>query len=145
MVLSEAAEAMLILETNVKNKKNCKNVTVQARKLDWRSDEDLGALGRDSPTPPPFDVIVGTDVIFNKTLVEPLLQVLHRVSHSHTTVWLCMQERCPDAHAELLDKVLHYFEMTDVSSQLADAPGCKSAAELECFLLRLTHRKKDII
>jgi predicted nicotinamide N-methyase len=141
VVLSEAPEAMPILEKNVQNKRNCKNVRVEARKLDWTSDADLVALRQDSPT---FDVIVGTDVIFNTTLVEPLLKLLWSVAHANTTVWLCMQERCPDAHAVLMDKVSVYFDMRDMSSHLAAAPGCKSAAELECFLLRLTRRKDSI-
>jgi len=107
--------------------------------VDWTSDTDISALV--SRNPGLFDIIVGTDVIFNIELVEPLLKLLHRVSHRDTTVWLCMQERCPDAHKALLELAPKYFEIHDSSSHLAAAPNCKSAAELECFLIRLTRRK----
>ena len=39
----------------------------------------------------PADVIVGTDVVFAKRLVEPLLQTIHFVSDKDTVVWLCLQ------------------------------------------------------
>ena len=44
-----------------------------------RADTDISALV--SRNPGLFDIIVGTDVIFNIELVEPLLKLLHRVSH----------------------------------------------------------------
>jgi hypothetical protein len=39
----------------------------------------------------PFDIIVGTDVVFAKRLVEPLLQTIHSLSKKDTVVWLCLQ------------------------------------------------------
>lgn len=83
VVLTEAAEAMSILTTNVTKKRNLKRLpasaSVEALKVDWTSETDISALVRGNPGM--FDVIVGTDVIFNIELVEPLLKLLHRVSH----------------------------------------------------------------
>jgi len=83
VVLTEAAEAMGILTTNVTKKRNLKRLpasaSVEALKVDWTSETDINALVRGNPGM--FDVIVGTDVIFNIELVEPLLKLLHRVSH----------------------------------------------------------------
>jgi predicted nicotinamide N-methyase len=147
VVLSEAAEAMQILTSNVDKKRNRQNLpphaSVRALKLDWTSETDISAL-QTLDVPAPFDVIVGTDVIFNITLVEPLLRLLHRASHANTTVWLCMQERCPDAHKTLLELAPKYFQVHDRSADLAEAPGCKCAAELDCFLLCLTCRKETV-
>ena len=94
-----------------------------------------------SPSGPPFDVIVGTDVIFNQTLVEPLLRCMHRFSHAGTVVWLCLQERCADAHRELLDVAPRYFQVTDESEKLGATKGCESAGDLDVILLRLKPRE----
>mmetsp|Transcript_93453 Transcript_93453/g.136512 ORF Transcript_93453/g.136512 Transcript_93453/m.136512 type:complete len:228 (-) Transcript_93453:158-841(-) len=143
VVLTEAAEAMQILTSNVDKKQNSMNLppaaSAQALKVDWTSEADIKSLYDTNPSL--FDVIVGTDVIFNTTLVTPLLKLLHRVSHADTTVWLCMQQRCPDAHRMLIEEAPKYFELHDRSECLAAADGCSSAAELECFLFRLTCRK----
>ena len=57
----------------------------------------------------PFDVIVGTDVVFAERWVEPLLRSMRRCAGQRTVVWLCLQERCAAAHALLLARAPAYF------------------------------------
>ena len=144
VVLTETAEAMAVLSRNV-SKKRCQEqlppaASAQVLKVDWTSEKDTSALQECGTAP--FDVIVGTDVIFNAKLVEPLLTLLHRVSHAETTVWLCMQERCAEAHKTLLVNAPRFFEVHDCSAHLGAAPGCTSAQQLDCFLFCLTGRRK---
>ena len=143
VVLTETAEAMAVLSRNV-SKKRCQEqlppaASAQVLKVDWTSEKDTSALEECGTAP--FDVIVGTDVIFNAKLVEPLLTLLHRVSHAETTVWLCMQERCAEAHKTLLVNAPRFFEVHDCSAHLGAAPGCTSAQQLDCFLFCLTGRR----
>ncbi|KAL7565307.1 hypothetical protein ACA910_014595 [Epithemia clementina (nom. ined.)] len=57
-----------------------------------------------------FDTIVGTDVIFSPTLVEPLLATLRFLAHdTRTKVYLCLQpDRCPKSYKLLQDKAPEY-------------------------------------
>eukprot|EP01062_Namystynia_karyoxenos_P048010 TRINITY_DN36431_c0_g1_i1.p1 TRINITY_DN36431_c0_g1~~TRINITY_DN36431_c0_g1_i1.p1 ORF type:complete len:361 (+),score=111.17 TRINITY_DN36431_c0_g1_i1:60-1085(+) len=99
-------------------------------RLAWGEERDIAsarALG-------PFDWIVGTDVVFAKRLVAPLLDTLDALCHGGTTVWLCLQVRCAEAHAELLRQAPRRFSLEQ--SPLRGA-RLDFAAELDCMLLRL--------
>ena len=145
VTLTEVPEALQNLKLNVKanmeDSEEGEERRARAVQLDWTSDSDVMAVGKGMEAG--YDVVVGTDVVFSKALVDPLLRCIHSLSGPHTTVWLCLNERCRDAHAELLNRASLFFDLVDRSEQLRETDGCSSAEELELFLFRLTGRKKS--
>lgn len=144
VVLTEAAEAMHNLQFNVKDvrrklqKSNAVQMDVIAQQLRWDNIKSDIANGGDALSDK-FDTIVGTDVVFRKDLVKPLLKTLHAFSHSNTKVYLCLQERCVDAHSELLRKAPKYFTVEDLTKELSGTTGCAwGVQDLECKLIVLS-------
>lgn len=138
VVLSEATEAMVNLERNVQAvvAAHRHNLIAQARLLRWDNSDDILKIARSDVAP--FDLILGTDVIFKPDLVEPLLKAISAMSHPATVVYLCFQERCAESHRLLMTLAPTYFEVTNLSSSLRETQGCHFAQELECWLLQLT-------
>lgn len=143
VVSTESAETIAVLRANVDANQNTvirSGGSIAAEILHWQIDGDRALIGQRK-----FDVVVGTDVVFDKALVEPLLATMHHFCHSSTSVWLCVQERCALAHAELLRLAPKYFaEVQNLSKALSTTPGCASAGRLECWLLRLSGRREVI-
>lgn len=85
------------------------------------------------------DTIVGTDVVFSTRFVEPLLKTLRYLAHSKTKILLCLQERCKDSHAMLLDKAsAHQLQVSDISREVTQVPGCQWGEELDCCILQFS-------
>ena len=145
-VTTEAPPAMDNLAHNVKaNRKLVKagGGKVKAMPLSWGNADDAAAVrikhgGGGGGT---FDLIVGTDVVFNVALVQPLLATMREFSHAGTKAYLCLQERCAAAHKELLATAGKHFVVRDLSSRLPMLAGCKYAKELECHLFEFTLKK----
>jgi len=140
VVLTDTPTATEILVKNVAtNKASLKPpATATAKVLRWDVPADRSKLKlEDCP-----DLIVGTDVVFTERLVVPLLETMHSFAKEETKIFLCLQTRCKDAHAMLLEKSHLYFDMYDMSKSLHALPGCgKVAQEMECHLLCFQHPK----
>jgi predicted nicotinamide N-methyase len=117
----------------------------EAEVLDWTNYKEhcqrfsTGELG-----PGLVDMIVGTDVVFSTRFVEPMLQTMDYLSHDDTYAILCVQERCADAHALLLEKAKEYrFKIQDISEQVYDEYcSCAWGRDLDCKLLEFTRTKE---
>mmetsp|Transcript_12983 Transcript_12983/g.19782 ORF Transcript_12983/g.19782 Transcript_12983/m.19782 type:complete len:297 (-) Transcript_12983:65-955(-) len=152
VVMTEATEAMHNLKSNVKDVRrkfretNAIEMNVIAQQLRWDNCKLDIKNGGDALSGE-FDTIVGTDVVFRKDLVKPLLKTLHTFSHSNTKVYLCLQERCVDAHSELMQKAPRYFKVEDQTQELRNTKGCVwGVQDLECKLIMLSSprdRKKS--
>ncbi|KAL3933292.1 MAG: hypothetical protein SGBAC_010460 [Bacillariaceae sp.] len=109
--------------------------------LDWtiyREDCKMAKIKKHS-----VDTIVGTDVVFATSLVEPLLQTMRYLAHDETVGYLCLQERCKDSHQLLLKEASTYdFKIEDISEEYAALPECKWGTDLECCLLKFTIEEK---
>jgi len=124
----------------------CSSESISVHQLRWEeckkdavssSSSSKTGLGADDLSPHSFDTIVGTDVIFSKNLVKPLLKTLRRMSHSHSVIYLCVQVRCAESHSLFLELIPKYdFDWCDRTSQL----GGGWVADMECILLMLTPR-----
>jgi len=143
VVLTETTQAMANLQSNVSANKiaggHPKSRRPAAMQLSWHCPKDRQACLKAAGGA--FDYIVGTDVVFAERLVEPLLSTLHSLSDHSTVIWLCLQERCPEAHSALLKLAPKYFTLEDASDNLRATPGCAFASELDCVLLKLSRRK----
>ena len=136
VVLTETVNVMNNLLENIqRNQPMVKRA--DGRQLDWMNVErDANKANLKAHS---FDTIVGADVIFTPSLVEPLLTTLRYMSHEDTVVYLCLQVRCPDSHRLLLDKARLYEWVTkDVSSELSLIPECAWGLHMDIILLRLT-------
>ena len=114
---------------------------MSARILRWDNLECDLPVGGDDLRSHSFDTIVGTDVVFSTKLVEPLLRTIEMLSHSETVAYLCLQERCADAHAMFVSRAKHYFDVEDWSERLCDVSECDWGNALECKLIVLKMRK----
>lgn len=144
VVLTESAQAMDNLLQNIERnkpalqKKDRERLAV-GRPLDWEHPERDAELNSKDLQPHSFDTILGTDVVFAPSLVEPLLSTLWLMSHDTTVVYLCLQVRCPDSHQLLFAKAAnHQWTIEDISKELASIPECAWGLHMECRLLRFT-------
>lgn len=105
--------------------------------LDWnqyRNDCKQASIKKHS-----IDTILGTDVVFATSLVEPLLKTMRYLAHDQTVAYLCLQERCKNSHELLLEKAKdHDFVIQDISEEYAAISDCKWGTDLECCLLKFT-------
>ncbi|KAG7365403.1 lysine methyltransferase [Nitzschia inconspicua] len=111
---------------------------VSVFELDWTSyQEHCQDAGMDAHS---VDLILGTDVVFSTRFVEPLLQTMEYLCHENGMAILCLQERCPDSHALLLDKANKYgFVIEDISERVFDDYSCcRFGRDLDCKLLQFT-------
>lgn len=138
VICTECTENFDVLHKNIRGfdekvNRVCKG-SISAELLRWEVPSDKDAFSRTK-----FDLIVGTDVIFSAALVSPLLSTMHSFSNEDTVIWLCFQIRCADAHAELMKIAPSFFDVIDdFSDALKETPGCCSARQLDCWLLRLS-------
>ena len=58
--------------------------------LDWTNDAHVDAVAAEGP----FDIILATDVVFNESLVTPLLAAIRACGGPRTVAYVCVQERC---------------------------------------------------
>ena len=56
--------------------------------LDWTNDAHVDAVAREGP----FDIILATDVVFNESLVAPLLAAIRACGGPRTVAYVCVQE-----------------------------------------------------
>lgn len=129
VVVTEQQVAMENLKRNVQlNPVKC----LRAEILSW-GQEDLTNFST-------YDLIIGTDVIFKKELIEPLLSTMWRLFHETSEAYLLIQDREPEAVQRLEKRAVKYFEYFElVPIVLPDELLQKAAREMEC---KLYHFKK---
>jgi len=118
VVLTELDDSSGVLNLLRKNvSQNSGEGLVRACALDWSKAKDSTLFSEGANS---FDLIVGTDVVFRKDLVAPLLKICCHLSKKKTgKVVFCLQERCADALAELIslgegaEYFCDYEEITD--------------------------------
>ena len=131
VLLTETAEAMSNLEHNVSQNppRAARGGAVATATLHWG---DAGHMAQVAARGP-FDLLLGTDVVYHEALVAPLLETLWNCTGPSSRVWLCYQVRDPYAHAALVREAPRWF------GEVEQRPlqGFSFADELECLLLEL--------
>ena len=144
VVLTECDEVMRNVQRNLdrnqgifRSKKDQPRVV--ARQLDWLDPKRDIAIASKDLRKHSFDTIVGTDVVYTPSLVEPLLTTLRLMAHERTIVYLCLQIRCEDSHQLLLRKASTFnWKVDDISQELKNMLSCSWGLDMECKLLQLT-------
>lgn len=70
--------------------------SIQVVELDWGNEDHIKSVG------PPFDYIIGTDVVYAEHLLEPLLQTIFALSGPKTTILLGYEIRSTSVHEQML-------------------------------------------
>ncbi|PHT69195.1 hypothetical protein T459_28682 [Capsicum annuum] len=89
--------------------------SIQAAELDWGNETHIKAVG------PPFDFIIGTDVVYAEHLLEPLLQTIIALSGPKTTILLGYEIRSTNVHEKMLEMWKRNFEVKTVPKAKMDS------------------------
>ncbi|KAL3324935.1 hypothetical protein AABB24_038841 [Solanum stoloniferum] len=89
--------------------------SIQAAELDWGNETHIKAVS------PPFDYIIGTDVVYAEHLLEPLLQTIIALSGPKTTVLLGHEIRSTNVHEKMLETWKRHFEVKTVPKAKMDS------------------------
>ncbi|KAF3454925.1 hypothetical protein FNV43_RR05373 [Rhamnella rubrinervis] len=88
--------------------------SVQVEELSWGNEDHIRAVG------PPFDYIIGTDVVYAENLLEPLLQTIFALSGPKTTVVMGYEIRSTSVHEQMLNMWKRHFEVKTVPNSKMD-------------------------
>lgn len=120
------------------------NDKVHAVALDWTSFRQDAAASNGLIVSGSFDTLLGTDVLFAKALVEPLLATARFISHAHTIWYLCVQIRCATAHTWFLERAPHYgFAVHDITADAVASPRCGWGRAMDCLVFRITRQSVE--
>ncbi|KAF5447335.1 hypothetical protein F2P56_032895 [Juglans regia] len=79
--------------------------SIQVAELDWGNKDHIRAVD------PPFDYIIGTDVVYAEHLLEPLLQTIFALSGPKTTILLGYEIRSTSVHEQMLQMWRRNFDV----------------------------------
>ncbi|KAL9241226.1 hypothetical protein vseg_015359 [Gypsophila vaccaria] len=74
--------------------------SMKVAELDWGNKDHIQAVN------PPFDYVIGTDVVYAEHLLDPLLETIRALSGPRTTIVLGYEIRSTSVH----DKMLHMWK-----------------------------------
>ncbi|CAK7332211.1 unnamed protein product [Dovyalis caffra] len=89
--------------------------SIQVEELNWGNEDHIRAVD------PPFDCIIGTDVVYAEHLLEPLLQTILALSGPKTTILLGYEIRSTNVHERMLDMWKRNFEVKTVPKSKMDS------------------------
>ncbi|XP_062173221.1 uncharacterized protein LOC133878662 [Alnus glutinosa] len=88
--------------------------SIKVEELDWGNKDHIMAVG------PPFDYIIGTDVVYAEHLLEPLLQTISALSGPKTTLLLGYEIRSMSVHEQMLQMWKRNFNVKIVPQAKMD-------------------------
>ncbi|KAI4334344.1 hypothetical protein L6164_019047 [Bauhinia variegata] len=88
--------------------------SIEVSELQWGDENHIKALG------PPFDYIIGTDVVYAEHLLEPLLQTIFALSGPRTTILLGCEIRSTTVHEQMLRMWSKNFDVKTVPKSKMD-------------------------
>ncbi|KAK9072620.1 hypothetical protein SSX86_009055 [Deinandra increscens subsp. villosa] len=88
--------------------------SITAAELSWGNSDHIRALD------PPFDFIIGTDVVYAEHLLEPLLQTMLALSGPKTTILIGYEIRSTNVHEQMIQLWKKHFEVKIVPKSKMD-------------------------
>ncbi|KAJ8751393.1 hypothetical protein K2173_016593 [Erythroxylum novogranatense] len=104
--------------------------SIQVEQLDWGNEDHIRAVE------PPFDYIIGTDVVYAEHLLEPLLRTLFALSGPKTTILVGYEIRSTSVHEQMLDMWKRHFEVKIVPRTKMDSKYQHPSIQLYIMSLR---------
>ncbi|KAE9461232.1 hypothetical protein C3L33_06823, partial [Rhododendron williamsianum] len=89
--------------------------SIEVAELNWGNVDHIKAVG------PPFDYIIGTDVVYAEHLLEPLLQTMLSLSGPKTTILLGYEMRSTNVHEQMLHLWKRNFQVKNVPKAKMDS------------------------
>lgn len=121
VVVTDQNEVLPLLQRNVERnisrimQKNPESFgSIKVSELQWGDESHIKAVG------PPFDYIIGTDVVYVEHLLEPLLQTVLALSGPRTTILLGYEIRSTCVHEKMLQMWKQNFDVKTVSKSKMD-------------------------
>ncbi|RAL46062.1 unnamed protein product [Cuscuta campestris] len=103
--------------------------SITVAELNWGDENQIKAVE------PPFDFIIGTDVVYTEHLLEPLLQTILALSGPKTTILLGYEIRSTNVHEKMLEMWKRNFEVKTVPKSKMDSDYQHPSIQL--FIMRL--------
>ncbi|WVZ73124.1 hypothetical protein U9M48_021470 [Paspalum notatum var. saurae] len=88
--------------------------SITVAELDWGNKEHIKAVE------PPFDYIIGTDVVYSEHLLQPLLETITALSGPKTKILLGYEIRSTTVHEKMMEMWKSNFIVKDVSRSKMD-------------------------
>ncbi|KAL1201918.1 Calmodulin-lysine N-methyltransferase [Cardamine amara subsp. amara] len=88
--------------------------SLRVAELDWGNEDHIRAVE------PPFDYVIGTDVVYSEQLLEPLLHTILALSGPKTTVMLGYEIRSTIVHDKMLQMWKDNFEVKTIPRSKMD-------------------------
>ncbi|CAA7026240.1 unnamed protein product [Microthlaspi erraticum] len=88
--------------------------SLRVAELDWGNEDHIRAVE------PPFDYVIGTDVVYSEQLLEPLLRTILALSGPKTTVMLGYEIRSTIVHDKMLQMWKDNFEVKTIPRSKMD-------------------------
>ncbi|KAL6204873.1 hypothetical protein ACLB2K_022140 [Fragaria x ananassa] len=138
VVMTDQVEVLPLLMRNVE--RNTSRITlinsasesfgsVQVAELSWGNEDHIRAVD------PPFDYIIGTDVVYKEDLLEPLLQTIFALSGPKTAILLGYEIRSTNVHAQMVEMWKRHFVVKLVPNSKMDSTYQHPSIQL--FIMRL--------
>ncbi|XP_030503695.2 uncharacterized protein LOC115718996 isoform X1 [Cannabis sativa] len=88
--------------------------SIKVAELSWGNEDDIRAVV------PPFDYVIGTDVVYAEHLLQPLLQTIYALSGPKTTLMVGYEIRSTSVHEQMLSMWKENFEVKIVPNSKMD-------------------------
>lgn len=110
--------------------------SIQVAELNWGNEDHIKAVD------PPFDYIIGTDVVYAEHLLEPLLQTILALSGPKTTILLGYEIRSTNVHERMMEMWKRNFEVKIVPRAKMDNKYQHPSIQLYIMSLKPLERTK---
>ncbi|KAJ3672164.1 hypothetical protein LUZ60_006885 [Juncus effusus] len=88
--------------------------SIKVAELDWGNKSQIEAVG------PPFDYIIGTDVVYSEHLLEPLIQTILALSGPRTNIIIGYEIRSTVVHEQMIQMLKNYFNLKTIPKSKMD-------------------------
>ncbi|KAL0488882.1 N-lysine methyltransferase [Acrasis kona] len=112
VVITDQEVVLPTLEKNINSNLDKSEVDIQVRELSWGNEEQITGIIKKETS---FDIIYGSDIVFNVNMVDPLLETINKLSSTRTLIFICYEIRDPDAHKYFLERVPeHHYDIKEI-------------------------------
>ncbi|TVU27700.1 hypothetical protein EJB05_19197 [Eragrostis curvula] len=123
VVTTDQVEVLPLLMRNVERNKSWISQSnsdsglgsIKVAELDWGNQDHIKAVE------PPFDYIIGTDVVYSEHLLQPLLETITALSGPKTKILLGYEIRSTTVHEKMMEMWKSNFIVKTISKSKMDA------------------------
>lgn len=127
VILTDQQPLLPLLESNISSNRSFLAGKISVCQLDWGNDSVQNLN-------PPFDFIIGTDIIFKMDYIPLLINILCEGSNPKTIIFICFENRDPEVTKCFLTYSDKYFFKTKISTNKIHSEHVSEFSQL--YLLR---------